>query len=81
MVSNIAEGAGRNSDKDFAHFLEQAYGSAMEVATQLYLALDEDYAQPEEVEGLLTELDRLSAQMAALNRSLKVKSTKVTLSA
>ena len=26
VSSNIAEGSGRNSDKDFAHFLEQAYG-------------------------------------------------------
>ena len=33
VSSNIAEGSGRNSDKDFAHFLEQAYGSLMEVAS------------------------------------------------
>jgi four helix bundle protein len=39
ISSNIAEGAGRNSDKDFAHFLEQAYGSCMELASQLFLAL------------------------------------------
>ena len=79
VVANIAEGAGRNSDKDFAHFLEQAYGSAMEIAAQLYLALDEHYAKPEDVDPLLTDIEKLSAQIAALNRSLKVKSSKVTL--
>jgi four helix bundle protein len=33
ISSNIAEGSGRNSDRDFGHFLEQAYGSLMEVAS------------------------------------------------
>src|SRR5215207_3430172 len=33
VTANIAEGSGRNSDVDFAHFLELAYGSAMEVAS------------------------------------------------
>ena len=32
VSSNRAEGSGRNSDKDFGHFLEQAYGSLMELA-------------------------------------------------
>ena len=40
ISSNIAEGSGRNSDVDFSHFLEIAYGSLMEVISQLYLALD-----------------------------------------
>jgi four helix bundle protein len=40
--SNIAEGSGRNSDADFVHFLEIAYGSLMEVVAQLFIALDEE---------------------------------------
>jgi four helix bundle protein len=43
VSSNIAEGSGRNSDADFAHFLEIAYASLMEVISQLYLALDLGY--------------------------------------
>jgi len=34
VSSNIAEGSGRNSDVDFAHFLEIAYGSLMEPETR-----------------------------------------------
>jgi len=36
--SNIAEGAGRNSDKEFLQFLSYAYGSTCEVDTQLIIA-------------------------------------------
>lgn len=43
ISANIAEGAGRNSDKDFARYLEQGYGSLMKVAAIFYLALDEGY--------------------------------------
>ena len=38
ISSNIAEGAARSSDADFAHFLDFALGSAFEVETQLTIA-------------------------------------------
>ncbi|MHA6249784.1 four helix bundle protein [Pontibacter sp. CAU 1760] len=38
IPSNIAEGAGRGSDKEFAQFLKIALGSAFELETQLILA-------------------------------------------
>ena len=70
VSSNIAEGAGRNSDADFARFLEIAYGSLMEVVSQLYLALDEKYLTQELLSEILEKADILAAQIAALSKSL-----------
>jgi four helix bundle protein len=38
VVSNIAEGKGRSSDKELLHFLSNASGSLFELETQLELA-------------------------------------------
>jgi len=42
-MSNIAEGFGRRSTKDFAHFLDVARGSALEVQSLLHVARDLNY--------------------------------------
>ena len=76
VSSNIAEGSGRNSDKDFAHFLEQSYGSLMEVASIFYLALDEGYVAEADLEPLFDETERLAKRIAALNRSLSIQTSK-----
>ena len=51
ITSNIAEGVNRFSVKDKAHFIEMAYGSLMEVSSQIEIA--------EEL-GYVTADDRLS---------------------
>jgi four helix bundle protein len=76
ISSNIAEGSGRNSDKDFAHFLEQAYGSLMETASILYLAFDESYVSEPDLDPLFDALETLAKKIASLNRSLKVTTSK-----
>lgn len=70
VSSNIAEGSGRNSDNDFAHFLEVAYGSLMEVVSQLFLASDEGYLPPEALAGPLAEANQLAGKLVALSKSL-----------
>lgn len=63
VMSNIAEGYERDSgDRDFRHFLSIAKGSAGEIRSQLYTALDNAFiTQPEfdEACALVVEVSRL----------------------
>ena len=70
VSSNIAEGSGRNSDADFTHFLEIAYASLMEVVSQLYLALDENYITPLEFDTIANASQALAGKLVALSKSL-----------
>lgn len=47
ITSNIAEGAGRRSEAEFAHFLDIALGSAYELETQLIIAKRRKYISKE----------------------------------
>ncbi len=48
ISSNIAEGFGRKSNKEFIYFLNVAQASCYEVKSQLYLALDIEYIMESE---------------------------------
>lgn len=72
ICANIAEGCGRNSDRDFAQFVEIAYGSAMEVASDCHLAFDEGYISIEEMNSLLDEVATVAAKLSGLYRKLGV---------
>jgi four helix bundle protein len=52
IMSNIAEGFARRTDKDFGRFLYIALGSAAEVQSQLYVALDQGYLTDQEFKDL-----------------------------
>ena len=54
IPSNIAEGQGWLSEKEFRHFLGQARGSLMEVETQLQIAQNLGYSRAEQTKELLT---------------------------
>jgi four helix bundle protein len=53
IPSNIAEGQGRLSEKEFRHFLGQARGSLMEAETQLQIAENLGYLRTEQTMPLL----------------------------
>ena len=55
IPTNIAEGCGRASNKDFAHFLQIAIGSAAEVEYELLLAHDLNYINNSDYQFLTEE--------------------------
>jgi len=64
VPSNIAEGNGRASNKDYAHFLSIARGSLFETVTQLQLAHDLGYIDDlSELETLAAEISRILTSM------------------
>ena len=69
IPSNIAEGFGRETHRDFAHFLSQARGSLYEVDTQIEIAVRRGYVKDVSVViGLLNEVSKL---LAAFSRRLR----------
>lgn len=63
IVSNIAEGASRKSEKDFAHFLQISLGSTYEVETQLHIAYRLGYISEETLNTLLDKINSIEKQL------------------
>jgi four helix bundle protein len=60
VPSNIAEGKGRSSDKDFVLFLHHARGSLLELQTQLAIATDLHYLAMPQAAQLLEQAETLA---------------------
>ena len=69
LPSNIAEGAARQSTKEFLRFLYIARGSLAEVQTQLFLAKRLGFAN--DVEIVLNQVDQVFLLLGGLIRELK----------
>ncbi len=72
IPSNIAEGSSRNSNKDFARFLEIAIGSAYEIETQLLIALDLGFIKNDELDKLLIEISEIIKMISRFRSNLKI---------
>ena len=73
VPSNVAEGQGRSSTKEFVHHLSIAYGSLMEVETQVLIALNLGYVNREMADSLLRESAETGRILNGLTRSLRKK--------
>jgi len=69
--SNIAEGAGRNTNKDFNRFLSIAYGSSYELETQIIIATNLNLISESESNKICTEIDELQKMIYTFSESLK----------
>ncbi len=68
VPSNLAEGAARTGQREFAQFLNVASGSLSELETQLLIAVDLGYL--EQGHSILVQMDEVSALLFGLRRSI-----------
>ncbi len=70
VASNIAEGAGRNTNGEFYQFLGIAIGSAFEVDTQLTIGVELGYFKADAVKELGLQIDSLANRVNKLQQTL-----------
>src|ERR1700759_5463824 len=73
VPANIAEGAARQSDKEFTYFLSNAQGSASELETELIIARRLGYIEDERLIELRAMLGKVGRLITGLSQHLKRK--------
>ena len=68
IPSNIAEGAGRRTQADYARFLDMALGSANEVEYQIVLARDLSLVEHIEADQLIDRIDHVRRRLLNLHK-------------
>ena len=71
IPTNIAEGSGRRSDKEFANFLNIAMGSASEVEYLLLLSKDVGHLKPTNHGALQTGIGEVKRMLTAFQNKLR----------
>jgi four helix bundle protein len=75
VPANIAEGAARQSSKEFIYFLSNAQGSASELETELTIAYRLGYLAQSRYSELLAMLDKIGRMITGLSQHLQRKAT------
>ena len=71
ISSNIAEGSSRESRREFARFVEVAYGSTMELVSQLHIAQQQDFISVTDSRELYRRADEIARMLSGLKSSLR----------
>ncbi len=74
IPSNVAEGVGRVSEKERAHFMEIAYGSVLEVNCQMEIAQRLGYISETELESIDAKSQELASMLSGFRKSILAKS-------
>jgi four helix bundle protein len=69
VMSNIAEGTSRTSNKEKVRFIEIAFGSLMENYNQLFVCLDQRYIIDEQFKNLKEKVHSIGRMLTALKKS------------
>ncbi|MCY1538435.1 four helix bundle protein [compost metagenome] len=70
IPSNIAEGCGRKSTKEFYQFLSISLGSSFELETQLILSSEFGYIEKEHFESIISQINEVQKMITGLQKSL-----------
>lgn len=71
ISSNIAEGHNRNSTKEYIHFLWVALGSAGELETQYYIAIETGFLHQKDADRVLMLLGEVTRMLRGVIKSLQ----------
>ena len=69
VINNLAEGSGRATAKDQAHYSVMAYGSTLEVFNLLFIASDEGYIEESVIEEFRPQVNQLTSLINGLRKS------------
>jgi four helix bundle protein len=70
IPSNIAEGSGRNTDKEFIQFLFITYGSSCELDTQIELSKRLNFISDKEFNTITSEINEIQKMIFKLKDKL-----------
>jgi len=70
IPSNIAEGCGRGTDKDFSRFVQIALGSASELEYQIFLAFELGYLSKTNYTKLTKDIHSIKKMLSSLKKKL-----------
>jgi four helix bundle protein len=73
IPSNIAEGSGHFSDRQFNRFLEIAYASTCELDTQIILSYDLNFISENSLKESSSKIDEIQKMITGLIKSLQKK--------
>ena len=76
ISSNIAEGCGRRTSRDFVQFLHNAMGSLKEVESQVFIAKELGYLMNDGFNELVEELDKLGRKLNLFIRHVEMEGIK-----
>jgi four helix bundle protein len=71
IPSNIAEGADRDSNREFRRFLSFSKGSAGELRTQLYIGMKAGLFTEQRARPLIAEVKEISSMIEGLRKHLR----------